>query len=147
MAKKAKRKETKGKNKWKEILPKVEDFLEIYLSKKVPSLPMGLKKFMVAVWPYLILIGLLFDLPFLLSRGFILNFNFLKLIGLVTFVLQGIALPNIFKKRINGWRLAFYVVLIDSVVSFFSAGILDSILGMIILLYLIFQIKEFYHDE
>lgn len=147
MAKKGKIKKTIRYNKWKEILPKIENFLETYLSKKAPALPMGVKKFMVTVWPYFILIGLLFDIPFVLNGGFILNFNFLKFVGLVTFVLQAIALPNIFRKKANGWKLLYYVVLINSVVSLFSEGIFNFIVGTIVSLYLIFQIKEFYSNE
>jgi hypothetical protein len=142
---------------WQGWLQKIEDFLDLYLIEKAPTLPYGLKKFLVTIWPWFLLVSLIFTIPlFLMAIGlrflvpsFLISeaefhFSFLMVFGFITFALEVFALPSLFKREKFGWKLVFYTRLINAVAVLITLNIFSLIIGTTISLYFLFQLKEFY---
>ena len=136
----------------------LEEFLELYLVKKAPfALPVGVKETIVKLAPWLTVIGIVFSLPFILlalgisTVGFGLSalgsdFGYyaqLLLVG-VGIVLEVLAVPGLFKRAAGAWRLAFYAILLSLLNSLVGGHILNTIIGGVIGLYVLFQVKEYY---
>lgn len=145
----------------KNPLTQLEDFLTLYLVKKAPyTIPANAREKIVAVAPWIDLFLLLVSLPLLVVL-FGLNFaffsfswpmmgahmyggwGFVNIIALAAFVLEVLAIPGLFKRKRYAWMLIMYAALLTIVKNlvFFSVG---GILGGVIGLYILFQIKEYY---
>lgn len=139
----------------------LEAQLELYLVKKAPALPVGLKEFIVKFAPWLTLILMVLLLPVLLAAlglgalllpasylggagsGF---FYTITLIGTgAVLVLEGLALPGLFKRLLSGWRLLFYATLINAIISLLGGNLISALVGALIGLYVLFQVKSYYH--
>lgn len=142
---------------WEKKMQELENFLELYLIKKAPTLPLGVKKFIVTVWPYFLLFGLIFTIPFVLMviglrfliPSFLINgsefhFDFFMLFSVAIFVIEAFALPGIFKRKFSGWKLAYYARLVNALGLILTFNIFGLIIGTTISLYFLFQVKEFY---
>ncbi|HCQ31086.1 TPA: hypothetical protein DIU27_01720 [Candidatus Collierbacteria bacterium] len=136
--------------------------LDLYLVKKAPALPKSVKEFIVSVAPWLEVIGAVFTLPAIFALfgfnammygtpygsyvnaragyGFSLSTLFL-FVGLVLMIL---AIPGLFKRSKVGWNYVFYSVLINAVYSLLSYQLFGMIVGTLISLYLLFQVKSYY---
>lgn len=142
-----------------DLLKKLEDFLTLYLVTKAPyTIPPRVREKIVAIVPWINLILLITFLPILVAL-FGLNFalfSFVSTMGvymngwglatifaLAVFVLEICALPGLFKRKKYAWTLVMYAALLTVIsdVVFFSVG---GILGGIIGLYILFQVKEYY---
>jgi hypothetical protein len=131
------------------------------------ALPPEVKEFLVKVSPYLVIIFAVMALPiifaafgltallspFAMLGGYRYGFGwgFSATVGLVfaviTFVIEIIAVPGLFKRTKAAWRLLFYasiVSLIGTLISF--SGIFGGIIGAIIGWYILFQVKELYQN-
>jgi hypothetical protein len=65
----------------------------------------------------------------------------------IRFVLRAAALPGLFARKMFGWRLVFYSVLVGLVESLLSVySIVFGLIGAVIGLYILFQIRPLYHD-
>jgi len=62
----------------------------------------------------------------------------------VVLVLEALALPGLFKKTKSGWRLLFYAILVSAVQSLITFNLGGLIIGTILGLYILFQVKEYY---
>jgi len=72
------------------------------------------------------------------------TFSLTMVFTVVTLVLELIALPGLFKRSKSGWNFIFYaslVGIIQSVVSFSLGGL---IIGGLVGLYVLFQVREYY---
>lgn len=135
-------------------------FLELYLIKKAPALPNGFKSFVVALAPYLNVIGLVIALPAILlffglsaialpiaALGGV-NSGTSTLVSIVfvlgSFVLEVVAIPGLFKKTKFAWNMIFYAELIAIVSGFMRFSLFSSIIFPLIFLYVLFQVKEYY---
>ena len=151
---------TTGGTDYKSYLNQLEGTLDTYLVGKAPSLPVGVKDFIVTVMPYLTVIFLILALPLLLGliglTAFTDPFAFVAGVGsgftymasiavaVVTAVLEIMALPGLFKRQKKSWTLLYYVALIGGVSSILSLNLWGLVIGTGISLYILFQVKSYY---
>ncbi|NTV05493.1 MAG: hypothetical protein HGA59_03175 [Chlorobiaceae bacterium] len=152
----------------KGILSQLEAILDEYMVNKAPfTLPIEVKEFIVKVSPYLVIIFAVMVLPiifaalgltailspFAMMGGYPYGFGwgFAATVGLVfsviTFVMEIVAVPGLFKRSKSAWTLLFYasiVSLIGTILSF--NGLIGGIIGTIIGWYILFQVKELYKN-
>lgn len=141
-------------------LGQLEDMLDEYLVKKAPALPENAKEALVKFIPWINLVFIILGLPVLLTlfglsavltpfamiggyhgSAFGIIFQILTLVGIVVEIM---ALPGLFKRQAQGWRLSFYATLISLVTGLFGGNLVSALVGAIISLYILFQIKSYY---
>lgn len=146
----------------KGYLAKLEEFLELYLVKKAPAIPKGGKDFIVKIAPWLVIIGLVLSVPAIFSL-FSLNammsanpygayvttalgpsYWISIFLLVVVVVLEVLALPGLFNRKRQGWNYIFYSSLVSLVSSLISMNLVGFIIGGLLSLYLLFQVREFY---
>jgi len=142
-----------------EYITKLETFLDLYFSKKAPSLPANIKENIVKFAPYLIIVITIFSIPSLLialgintlsypfavaGRYAYNSFAITGLIFLLSIVLQVMAIPGLFKRSLSAWRLMFYSSLVSLVYQLFLFNLGGFIVSGIISFYCLFQIKSYY---
>lgn len=133
-------------------------FLDFYLVQKAPfQIPGEIREFLVKFGPWIALVLLVISLPALLVMlgigtalmpfggvGYAAGFTYLSVMLLAQLVLQGLALPGLFARKMSGWKLIFYAQLIGIVFSLLSGSILSALIGGLIGLYILFQIRPLY---
>ena len=137
-------------------------FLDFYLVKKAPfQLPDGVKEAIVKYGPWIAVVLLVLSLPLLLLAlgisaiavplaagtgqiGAALGFLTLPLL-LVTLGLEVAALPGLFARKMMGWKLIFYARLISIAWSVLQLAIISAIVGGLISLYILMQIRPLYN--
>ena len=153
-------KQTSSSGDWKGIMKQLDDKLELYLVKKAPSIPDNWKEILVKITPWLMIVFAIFAIPSLLMvlgiNIFALPFSYLgnlrygtsfsinMLLAAVILVLQLMAIPGLLKRAKKGWNLVYYAVLVgvlQNIVSFSIGGLL---IGSLLSLYILYQIKEKY---
>jgi hypothetical protein len=147
-------------------LPGLEGFFDTYLHLKAPfQLPAKAKEFIVKYGPWISLVLLIIAavtvipllvlalglsviaLPFQAAAGSIhtTGVGYLHLlISLAAMVLDGIAIPGLLKRKLSGWRLLYYASLLSALGSLISLDIVSLIVGLIVSMYILFQIREYY---
>jgi hypothetical protein len=137
-------------------LPDIEDRLN-NLFKKAPSLPHEIKNLMVQYGPYLILLGGVLGIlasgwlnffiigftPKLLEVSLI-NYYLQIILNIIASVILLFAFKPLLEKKQQGWRMLFYLNLLEVVILIFTvnlSGLLISLLGF----YLLFQVREKYY--
>lgn len=143
----------------KNPIQQLESFLTLYLVKKAPyTIPSSAREKIVAFAPWIDLILAITFIPILVA---LLGLNFFLSSyawsmgayvpgwGLSTIIALGIcaleicALPGLFKRKKYAWTFVMYgalLTVIENVVFFSVGGILGGIIG----LYILFQVKEYY---
>jgi hypothetical protein len=133
-----------------DLIPMLEKWF-----KQIPDLPANVREVLVKIVPWLALVfgiigvfvglGALGLSPVALLGGLEASFNVLVigLISIVSSVLMLMAYPKLLKKQYKGWELLFWSEII-SVVSAILTFSIASILGVVIGIYLLFQIKGYY---
>jgi hypothetical protein len=132
-------------------------FFDFYLVKKAPfQIPEGGREAIVKYGPWIAVVLLVISLPILLvALGFTAVFlpfagayapgwglsTITMLIGLG---LEVAALPGLFARKMSGWRLMFYSILVQTVGSLLVGNIVGAILGALIGLYVLFQVRTKY---
>jgi hypothetical protein len=133
-------------------------FLDFYLVKKAPfQIPGEIREFLVKFGPWIALVLLIISLPALLVMlgigtalmpfggvGYAAGFTYLSVMLLAQLVLQGLALPGLFARKMSAWKLIFYAQLIGIAFSLLSGSILGALIGGLIGLYILFQIRPLY---
>jgi|SRR3989338_7746202 len=133
---------------------RIEEFLHTFY-KHAPNLPYSLKKPIVEVIPYLVFIGgFIFIAPAILPYTGLMTKNPFPdyseinvLLMRIMYIILGIILFFSFKplsfKRMKGWYNLFYIGLF---MVFFGLAFFDltSLVFALFLIYILFQIKEFY---
>ncbi len=137
----------------------LKNLFETYLFKKAPALPVKVRDFIVLVAPWVTILSIIAALPavtilfglnaflpgmFYYQMAGANNFNLVLILELGALVINALALPGLFHKKIAGWDWAYYAVLIQTLASLLSANIVGGIVGLAIALYLLFQIKSYY---
>jgi hypothetical protein len=151
---------TKNNNDWKSYCVKLEDFLNLYFGQKAPALPDNIKEFIVKYGPYISLVLMVLSLPaILLAFGITsiaapfsylggirtgLSFSIGALLSLTVIVLEIMALPGLFKRRLSSWRLMYYSSLLSALQSFLAVNLGNLIIGAVISFYFLFQIRSLY---
>ena len=147
-------------------LPGLEGFFDTYLHLKAPfQLPAKAREFIVKYGPWISLVLLIIaavtiipllvlalgltvvTLPFQAAAGTVhtTGMGYVQiLIGLVTMVMQGIAIPALLKRKLSGWRMIYYASLLSALGSLLSLNIVSLIIGLAISMYILFQIREYY---
>jgi len=148
----------KNKNR-KMILVDLEKKLSELFVKKLPELPKKIKEIIVKYGPYLVVILLIFSVPVILAFvGVAVTMTSLVilggikgcfyvvsvLLGLIIIILQIMAIPGLFKRKIQSWRLLFYISLISALLNLLKFDLGDLIIGTGISWYILFQIKSYY---
>jgi len=137
------------------------EFLNFYFVKKAPALPDGIKDVIVSISPWiavvlliftlpaiLILVGLSALIPFVLVGGATSGFGyFVGIIGaILSLILYIMAIPGLFSRSKNGWKFIYYSNLVSFVLSVASLQIISAIVGFIIGMYFLFQVRTYYKN-
>jgi hypothetical protein len=138
----------------------LENLFDEYLVKKAPALPANIKELLVNFAPWIIIISIILAVPAILAvLGFgtlfaPLGYVFRARLGLlyilsiifllVTLLIRVMALPGLFNRTRKAWNLLYYSVLLNAVYSLLTVSIVGFLLGTLISLYLLFQVKEYY---
>lgn len=148
-----------NKKDWKKMLIDFEEKLNGYFGEKAPQLPEKVRKVLVKINPYLILISTLAAIPGLLVMlGLGPFFSFLGIFGsvpgfqfslatvfsLIVWIMGIAALPGLFKNKLSAWRLMFYTTLINAIYALINFSLGSLIIGTAISWYFWFQIKKYY---
>jgi hypothetical protein len=140
-------------------LPQLEEWLEEYLGQKAPQLPQHWRQTIAKFAPWVTLIVFVLALPLIFGIFGLsvvvfsgaamagLSYGawgwFTVLITIASLVLELVALPGLFKRSKQGWIFIFYAALIGAAAHILSFN-LGSLIGDILSLYIIFQIKNQY---
>jgi hypothetical protein len=141
------------------FMQKLEAWFEEYLGHKAPQLPEKWREVIVKLAPWITLILMLLAIPailFLLGVGAALapvailsgaGNGVLYIVGLaltaVAIILEVMSINGLFKRSITGWRYAYWATLVSAVSAIFG-GNFGSLIGTVISLYFLFQIKKYY---
>mgnify|MGYP001613641180 CR=1 FL=1 len=142
-------------------MTQLENLLDEYLVKKAPfTLPDRWREAIVRFAPWLTLILMIVALPALLAifgLGAIfaplsylggvqtgLNYTLGLVVAAIAVVLNGLAIPGLFKRTRQGWNFLFYATLVGVVENAISFNIGSLILGSLLSLYILFQVKSYY---
>lgn len=127
--------------------------------KKLPGLPKKIKEVIVKYGPYLVVILLVLSVPVILAfMGVVITMTslvilggakgyfyvFSVLLGVIMVILQIMAIPGLFKRKIQSWRLLFYISLMVAFLNLLKFDWGDLIIGSGISWYILFQIKSYY---
>jgi hypothetical protein len=140
----------------------IEEKLDLYFGKKAPAMPENIKEAIVKYSPYLSIIVLLFTLPAILfafglsslvmpfayvngiHTGF--SFSITALISLASLVFEILAIPGLFKRTKQSWKLMFYASLLSLLSSLLSLSLGSLIIGGVVSFYILFQIRSYYKN-
>lgn len=154
----------------KSHLPGLEGFFDTYLRIKAPfQLPAGAKEWIVKYGPWIMLVLIVISafviIPMLLvalglrtatvqvqmaygvqtawtGMG---TMGWVKLAGgLIALVMEAIAIPSLMKRKLSGWKLVYYAGLVSAVCSILTFDIIGFVLGLVIGMYFLFQIRSYY---
>jgi hypothetical protein len=145
----------------KQSLEQLDNTLQLYFVQKAPALPENWKEVLVKFLPWIVLILLVLALPavlvFLGLSTVLLPVSFLGGVGtgigyvlamvvlIGTLVLEGMAIPGLFKRTRSAWRLLYYSALLSILYNLLTLNLVGFIVGGLLSLYLLFQIKSHYH--
>ncbi|TXH01151.1 MAG: hypothetical protein E6P95_02470 [Candidatus Moraniibacteriota bacterium] len=142
----------------------LEAWLDDVMVKKAPfHIPMGGKEFLVTIAPYFVILGavlFLFSIPALLGLGMLgggmgmmtgySGWGYTVLIstisGVVSLVIELMALSGLFKRAARSWRLMYYASLVSIAGSLLSLNIVGAVIAAVIGWYILFQVKELYKN-
>jgi hypothetical protein len=132
-------------------------FLDFYLVKKAPfQLPDDVKEWIVQWAPWITVVLLIISLPaLLLALGigavflpyagvYAPGFGLAWIVLLIELGLEVSALPGLFARKLNGWNLTFYARLVGAVYSAVTFSIGGLLIGGLIGLYILFQVRPLY---
>jgi len=133
-------------------------FLDYYLVVRAPfQIPGNAREWIVQFGPWITIVLMILTLPVLLvalgigtalvpfaGMHYASGFTFAAIGALVQIGLTVAALPGLFARKMSGWQLLFYATLASAVVSLLSGSIVGAILGALISLYILFQVRTLY---
>lgn len=141
-------------------LNQLESWLELYLGQKAPQLPQNWREVIVKIAPWITLVLMVLALPiilFALGIGTIVApfaffgglhaggmYMVVMILTAASVVLEIMALPGLFHRKMTGWRYVYWATLITAVANIFSFN-LGGLVGVVISLYILFQVKKLYH--
>jgi len=141
-------------------LHQLEETLDLYLKKKAPDIPKNVKDLIVSFAPWINILLMVLAVPALLAvfgiSAYVSRWAYLSgvsmgvmyyismaLLGL-TLLLRGMAIPGLLSRSIKGWRFVYYSVFVDAIYSLLSYNAAGAVIGAVIGLYVLFQIKDAY---
>lgn len=145
---------------FKTMFGQLETTLDLYFRQKAPAMPENVKEFLVKYGPYITAVLMLMTLPLilgLLGLGTLLSpfaymggyrygsvFTLNSLITIVILGMQILALPALFKRQTSGWKMMFYVSLVQAVDNILRFDLGSLVIGCVLSFYVLFQIKSYY---
>jgi len=156
--------EIKGTD-FRSMFEKLEVILGEYLGEKAPQLPKTWKEVLVKFAPYLAIVGVIvgvvgflallglgtFIVPLGTIGGMItgrpfLGFSFiLNIVFLGAMVLfEGLAIPGLFSRSKKAWTFLYWSALVGVVQNVVSFNVGGLVIGGLLSLYFLFQVKEYY---
>lgn len=139
----------------KNFLKQLDETLTDLFVKKLPPLPANFKELLVTFAPWGSIIMILLSVPLILSvlglgamfSPFLTYYRFNFYIGLAfslfAIILQGMAVKPLMDRKMQGWNYLFYSFLVSVVANLFSLRV-GNIIGMLISLYFLYQVKSEY---
>lgn len=145
----------------KSALGQLEGTLDTYLVDKAPfSIPAEWKEIIVKFAPWITLILMVVALPAILGLlglgtlmmpfGYLggIRYGFMYMAGIVfsavIIIMELIALPGLFKRSLSGWKMVYYATLLTAVENLVTFNLGSLIIGGLISLYILFQVKSYY---
>lgn len=144
-------------------LKDLENFFDTYLHKKAPyQLPPSSKEAIVKASPWITLIVMVVALPMVLSliglqaalSPFMTYYGahyyfggaylLYELLVLVSFVLEAVAIPGLFKRTQQAWHLVYYAALVSALSQLLTGNIVGLIISLVLAMYFLFQVREYY---
>lgn len=133
-------------------------FLDYYFVKKAPfQLPINVKEGIAKYGPWISIVLLVLLLPPILiifgigtalipfaGPAYATSFTWLMLLTIVQIGLLIAALPGLFARKMQGWRLIFYSRILSIVSLLLSGLILNAIVGALVSFYVLFQVRDLY---
>lgn len=135
------------------------------LNKQAPQLPGNWKEFIVKIAPYLAIIGVIFGIPAVLTllgfgaffvpmgtiygvasgrpflgAGYLISVFFL----IAVMILEALSISPLFKRSKTGWNYMYYATLLGAVQNLISFNLTGLVIGTLIGLYLLFQVRGLY---
>lgn len=151
---------------FKGMFGKLEVTLEEYLVKKAPfQLPENVKEIIVKFAPYLAILGVVLGIPAVLAlfgagailaplglvggmmtgRPFIGFSYIISIVFLgVMIVLEALAIPGLFSRSKKAWTFLYWSTLVGVVQNIVSFNVGGLVIGGLISMYFLFQVKEYY---
>lgn len=142
------------------ILDDTEDFFYEYLNEKAPHIPGDVKETIVKYLPFAVMLIIVAQISAILTffhvntlfegLGYLYSSNegVIGIIGLIllggAIVCEGAALPLLFRYKRYGWRLLLYSVLITQLNELINLNIINLIFSGLVILYVLFQVREHY---
>lgn len=149
----------------KSALGQLEGTLETYLVDKAPyTLPDNVKDIIVSFAPWASILLLLLAIPgillvlgagalvspfaMFLGPRYAMSYGMTYLLSMgalaVSVVLEALAVPGLFKKSLGAWKLLYYAALVNLVSGVLGGSFVSAIVGSLIGLYFLFQVKSYY---
>lgn len=145
-------------------LVSLETTLDEYFGKKAPALPKNIKEIIVKFAPYLAILGVIISLPGILialglggfattmmvpyggyrMMGYGQGWGVSLLLLVPVIILEIMAIPGLFKRKMMAWRYLFWAQLVTLVGSIVSFNIVGALIGAVIGFYLLFQVRSYY---
>jgi len=142
----------------------LETLLNEYLGQKAPAMPENIKETLVSFAPYIAIISIVFSLPAIfailgigammgpfsafMGPSYMMTYGigyYIGIVGLIiSAVLEALAIQGLFKRSMKAWRLMYYSTLVAFVASVFQGNPGSALVGGLIGMYLLFQVKAMY---
>ena len=135
-------------------------FLDFYLVQKAPfQIPDAGREWIVKFGPWITVVLLVLLLPATLfvlgvgtalmpygGVGYAAGFGYAAVFLIINLVLMVVALPGLFARKMFGWNMLFYSRIVSFVSSVLMGQIVGALLGGLIGLYVLFQVRSLYKD-
>ena len=145
-------------------LATLEETLDLYFGQKAPAMPPNVKELVVRFAPWVTLVLLIITLPavlialglgalaaplsFLIGPGYGVAYGVTYTVAMliigISVVLEAMSLPGLFKRTRQGWRFAYYAVLVNVVGSLIGFNFVSAIISAVVGFYILFQIRPLY---
>jgi hypothetical protein len=133
-------------------------FLDFYLVQKAPfQIPEEAREGIVKFGPWIILVLMVLAAPPLLvllgigtafvpfaGVGYATGWTYTVVLLIIQLVLEIMALPGLFARRIAGWKLLFYSHVVRLIGSLLVGAIVGGLIGALIGFYILFQVRTKY---
>jgi hypothetical protein len=133
-------------------------FLDFYLVRKAPfQIPAAGREWIVQYGPWIAVVLLVLSLPAALfvlgvgttlmpfgGWGYATGFGMAAVALIIHLALMVLSLPGLFARKMSGWKLMFYAQIVSAVSSILAGSILGGLLGALISLYILFQVRGLY---
>lgn len=149
---------------YKASLEQLETMLGDLFVHKAPAMPENFKETIVSFAPYLAIIGIVISLPAIfailgigammgpfsafMGAGYMMSYGFTYYIGIIALIIGAVfellAIPGLFKRSMSAWKFMFYASLISFVTSVLQGNLSSAIIGGLIGMYILFQVKNLY---